>query len=92
MEMRMASAPRAEDSVAWKGLYTAALFEEDKNKLPALIAHAEGEIVKRARLLFSAPGDNVGEMRALDNALGMLQTLRSCYKVASLEWEPSSAD
>ncbi len=87
----MASASRAEDS-AWKGFYTAALFEEDKNKLPALIAHAEGEIVKRARLLFSMPGDNVGEMRALDNALGMLRTLRSCYKVASAEWQPSSAD
>ena len=70
------------DESAWKGCYTAALFQDDATKVPALIARAESEIVARARALFEAPVDNAPEIRALDNALHMLQVLKSCVKAA----------
>jgi hypothetical protein len=70
------------DNPSWKNCYTAALFQDDTNKIPPLIAQAEFEIVARTRLLFSAPGDNVPEMRALDNALGMLQVLKKVHRLA----------
>jgi hypothetical protein len=75
----MLSASRSSNA-AWRDCYTAALFQDDITKVPALITRAESEIVARARLLFEAPGDNAREMRALDNALRMLQTLKSCVK------------
>jgi hypothetical protein len=65
----------------WRALYTAALFENDRSKIPALISDAEAEIVKRAHLLFGAPGDNFEETEALDDALYMLRALKSCLKV-----------
>jgi hypothetical protein len=80
----MKHAATAEDSV-WKGFYTAALFEDDSEKIPGLIARAESEIGERARKLFGAPGDNVGEMRALDNAIHMLQMLKSCVKNTTVD-------
>jgi len=76
----MMPAPRSSDA-AWRDCYTAALFQDDITKVPALIARAESEIVARTRLLFEAPGDNAHEMRALDNALRMLQMLKSCVKM-----------
>jgi hypothetical protein len=64
---------------AWRGLYTAALFETDKARLPSRIAQAEAEIVKRVRELFSAQSrENVDERNALDRALSMLRALSSC--------------
>jgi hypothetical protein len=76
----MACASDFKDS-AWKGSYTAALFEEDSERAQTLIARAESEILERARLLWRTSGDNVNEMRALDNALHMLQALKACHKV-----------
>jgi hypothetical protein len=67
---------------SWKSSYTAALFQDDKTKIPTLIARAESEIVARARALFEAPGENAPEMRALNNALQMLQVLKNCIKPA----------
>ena len=64
---------------AWRGLYTAALFETDKSRLPSRIAQAEAEIVNRVRELFSAQGrESVDERNALDRALSMLRALSSC--------------
>jgi hypothetical protein len=65
----------------WRTLYTAALFENDRSKVPALISEAEAEIVKRAHMLFGAPGDNFDESEALDDALYMLHALKNCLKV-----------
>jgi hypothetical protein len=64
----------------WRDCYMAALFEQDKTRVPALIAHAESEIVCRARSLFGSK-ETSGEIKALDNALHMLQVLKSCLKV-----------
>jgi len=81
-ETIMMPTARSSDS-AWKDCYTAALFQDDAKKIPALIGRAESEIVARARSLFEAPGDNAREMRALHNALRMLQVLKSCVKVTT---------
>jgi len=64
----------------WKRLYTEALFEIDSSKLPERIAHAEAALVMRARELFHAPGDNIEEEQALDDAMYALQALRSTYQ------------
>ncbi len=82
-ETVMMRVPRSSDT-AWRDCYTAALFQDDITKVPALIARAESEIVARKRLLFEAPGDNAHEMRALHNALRMLQMLKSCVNVKCL--------
>jgi len=76
--------------LVWKGLYTAALFEDDSAKVPGLIARAESEIVERARMLFGEPGNHAAEMQALDSALHMLQALKSCCKVATVDRETAS--
>jgi hypothetical protein len=68
------------DVPSWRNCYTAAVFQDDATKLPALIARAESEIVARARLLFETPGDNTQEVRALHNALHMLEVLKLCIK------------
>jgi len=66
-------------NLPWRGLYTAALFETDKSRLPSRIAQAETEIVKRVHELFPAQsGDNMDERNALDRALSMLRALRYC--------------
>ena len=64
----------------WKRLYTAALFEVDAAKLPERITQAETALVLRARELFHAPGDNIEEAEALDDAMYALQALRSTYQ------------
>jgi hypothetical protein len=69
----------------WRTLYTAALFENDRGKIPALICEAEAEIVKRAHLLFGAPGDHFEETEALDDALYMLHALENCLKVQAMD-------
>jgi hypothetical protein len=66
---------------AWKTLYVAALLESDEQKIPALIVQAERAIVDRARTLFGAPGDNIEEEEALDDALYALRALSSCVAI-----------
>jgi GDP-D-mannose dehydratase len=75
---------RTEDA-PWKGSYIAALFQDDTTKVPALIARAESQITERARMLYEAPVDNATELRALNNALRMLQVLKTCVKRATPE-------
>ena len=62
----------------WRDLYIAALFETDKNEIPARIVEAEKAIVARARELFNAGSDTVEEDQALDDALYALRALQSC--------------
>lgn len=69
----------------WKEMYTAALLENDRNKMSERIVIAEGEIVKRARKLFECPGDTSDEAEALDDALYMLRALKSSLKLGTFD-------
>jgi hypothetical protein len=64
----------------WRDLYTAALFETDKSRVPNRIADAEKAIVARARELFSAGADTIEEDQALDDALYALRALQNCLE------------
>jgi hypothetical protein len=68
------------DSRAWRDSYKAALFELDTARLPERITEAERALVARARDLFQAPGDNIEEEQALDDAMYALHALRSTLK------------
>jgi hypothetical protein len=68
-------------SASWRELYTAALFETDKTRMPARIADAEQAIVARARELFSAGNDTIEEDQALDDALYALRALQNCLQL-----------
>jgi hypothetical protein len=64
----------------WRDLYTAALFETDKDRIPTRVAEAERAIVGRARELFAAGSDTIEEDQALDDALYALRALQSCLQ------------
>jgi hypothetical protein len=66
---------------AWRDLYVAALMEADDEKMSVRIAQAERAILDRARELFNAPGDNLQERQALDDALYALRALKSCLEL-----------
>lgn len=68
---------------AWRELYTAALFETDRERIPSRIAEAEKAIVARARELFAASSDTIEEDQALDDALYALRALQSCLEINS---------
>ncbi len=55
----------------WRGLYSAALFETDKNRIPDRIADAEKAIVARARELFSACADTIEEHGIKPSTVGL---------------------
>ena len=76
--MRNQPTPSQSIPATWRALYSAALFETDKNRIPARIADAEKAIVTRARELFSAGADTIEEDQALDDALYALRALQSC--------------
>jgi hypothetical protein len=78
--MRMHATSQQLEICTWKRLYNAALFEVDSAKLPERIAQAESALILRARELFHAPGDNIEEEQALDDAMYALQALRSSYR------------
>jgi hypothetical protein len=65
----------------WRDLYVAALFETERSRIPARIAHAEKAIVARARELFSAAADTIEEDQALDDALYALRALQNCLEL-----------
>ena len=65
------------NSIAWRDLYRAALFEVDKTRLPDRIAQAEEALVVRARELFHMAGDNIEEEQALDDTMYALHSLRN---------------
>ena len=64
----------------WQQCYKAALFELDTNKVSDRIAEAEMALVTRARQLFHAPGDNMEEEEAVDDAMYALHALRSALQ------------
>jgi hypothetical protein len=68
----------------WRELYMAALFETERERIPARIAEAEKAIVARSRELFSASSDTIEEDQALDDALYALRALQSCVQVNGL--------
>jgi hypothetical protein len=70
--------------VSWRELYTTALFETDRQRLPARIADAEHAIVARARELFAERNDTIEEDQALDDALYALRALQSCLEVQAV--------
>ena len=65
-------------SSAWRELYTAALFEADRNKILDRIDEAEKAIIARARELFGSTTDMIEEDQALDDALYALRALKHC--------------
>jgi hypothetical protein len=73
--------PPTADLGNWRDLYTAALFETDRDRIPARITEAEQAIVARARELFSAGNDTIEEDQALDDALYALRALQSCLQL-----------
>ncbi|MFZ3340119.1 MAG: hypothetical protein WA213_04500 [Terriglobales bacterium] len=76
----MKATPHLPDVRAWKRLYTTALFEPDSAKVPERIAEAEAALIVRARELFHAPGDNIEEEEALDDAMYALHALRNTFQ------------
>jgi hypothetical protein len=62
----------------WRELYTAALFETERERIPGRIADAEKAIQVRARELFAAGTDTIEEDQALDDALYALRALQNC--------------
>jgi len=69
----------------WRELYIAALFETDKEKLPARVDAAERRLLQRSRDLFALPGNNIEEKHAVDDALYALRALRSCLRLNTNE-------
>lgn len=65
-------------SVAWHTLYQAALFESDREKIPARIDAAEKAILDRVKQLFVLKSDHIEEDQVLDDALYALRALRNC--------------
>jgi precorrin-2 methylase len=76
--------PSPRNPESWRDLYTAALFETDRERIPERIADAEHAIVARARELFSAGNDTIEEDQALDDALYALRALQSCLQVRAV--------
>jgi hypothetical protein len=73
--------PKRSCENSWKDLYMAALFENDKSKLPERILEAQRAIgLARKKLFVSAPSirEVAQERQVLDNALFSLQALASC--------------
>jgi len=69
-----------EDLRNWRGLYKAALFETDPNKMPSRIVEARRALVFRSRELFETSPNYDGETEAIENALYALQALENCLK------------
>ncbi len=68
----------------WRELYSAALFERDREQIPLRIAAAEKAIIARSRQLFAAGSDTIEEDQALDDALYALKALQSCLDAGSM--------
>ena len=65
-------------SPAWRGLYVAALFERDEERMVRRIAEAKNALVVRARELFQTPEDHLQEQSAIDEAFQALHALEQC--------------
>jgi hypothetical protein len=71
------------NSIAWRDLYRAAVFEVDKTRLPERIAQAQEALVVRARELFHLAGDNIEEEQALDDTMHALHALRNTSQTSN---------
>lgn len=67
-----------DSSTSWHALYQAALFETDRQLIPARIAEAERAILNRVKELFGVDFDHIEEDLILDDALYALRALRNC--------------
>ena len=77
--MKKRSAGNLPDShLGWHSLYQAALFETDRDKIPARLDAAEQAILNRVKELFVANSDHIEEDQVLDDALYALRALRNC--------------
>lgn len=65
-------------NLPWHVLYHAALFENDRNRIPQRIEEAERAILSRIKELFVTTADHIEEDVILDDALYALRALRSC--------------
>lgn len=72
----------------WRELYRAALFEEDRQRLPSRIAEAETALVFRAKELFATRGMNIDEEQAIEDALYALIALRQCLELDRRVFSP----
>lgn len=79
----MRHGPMQFQSQTWKRLYLAALFENNKSRLPLKIAEAQNAALRRRSELLSQPDSDTLERQALDTALFSLQALKSCLVTAS---------
>jgi hypothetical protein len=78
-QMKKPSAGNSSDSsLAWHTLYQAALFENDREKIPSRIDAAEKAILDRVKQLFVLTSDHIEEDQVLDDALYALRALRNC--------------
>ena len=64
----------------WRGLYKAALFETDTNKISSRIEDARRALVLRSRELFATSPNDDCETEAIENALYALQALENCLR------------
>ena len=63
---------------SWHSLYQAALFETDRELIPARIAEAEKAVLDRVKELSGIDSDQIEEEQILDDALYALRALRNC--------------
>lgn len=77
MKKRLTRNP-SDSWMAWHSLYQAALFENDREKIPARIDAAEKAILERVKELFVLESDHLEEDQVLDDALYALRALRNC--------------
>jgi hypothetical protein len=70
--------PMGSSGNRWKGLYNAALFENDRSRIVQRIAEAQAAIVARRQLLLMSRS-YAKERQALDTALLSLQALANCF-------------
>jgi hypothetical protein len=65
---------------SWRDVYQTAILEPDLNKLPERIVEAEAALAVRARELFYTIAEDAEEEEALDDAMCILQVLRSSLR------------
>jgi len=75
----------------WRELYKAALFEDDKTKIPKRIAEAEAALATRAIELFGAGETQVREQQDMANATYFLRLLQKIEQRANIPCEPTRA-
>ena len=64
----------------WRDLYLQALFERDRNCIPARIAEAKRALIRREHELFADPNGKA-EREAIGNALNALYALQTCLEL-----------